>query len=89
MDAPRDTCPNAGGPDVFRNILDYPPDDCMDRLTTGQATRMAVGWNAYRWVHTHEPEVLTIPGAGTRPAGGVLCIVPSLACWEVPSAFKC
>jgi hypothetical protein len=50
VNAPRDTCPGQAGADVFRNILDYPPDACMDRLTTGQATRMAVGWNAYRWV---------------------------------------
>jgi hypothetical protein len=71
VDTPRDTCPAAGGPDVFRNILDYPPDDCMDRLTTGQATRMAVNWNAYRWVHRQWAAVL-------QPARGARAWLPAL-----------
>ncbi len=42
-----DTCP-AAGLDPVHNYMSYGDDPCLDRFTTGQATRMTQSWLAYR-----------------------------------------
>jgi hypothetical protein len=46
-DATLNTCA-APGRDPVRNFMNYVADACMDRFTTGQATRMSLVWDAYR-----------------------------------------
>jgi hypothetical protein len=46
----RDTCvgDRFPGVDPKENFMDYTDDACMDRFSSGQATRMALMWDAYR-----------------------------------------
>jgi hypothetical protein len=43
----RDTC-RADGLDPIENFMDYTDDVCMDRFSSGQATRMADQWTTFR-----------------------------------------
>ena len=43
----RDSC-SGGGPDPIENFMDYTDDDCMDRSSSGQGTRMTNAWATYR-----------------------------------------
>jgi hypothetical protein len=43
----RDTC-SGGGPDPIENFMDYSDDDCMDRFSSGQLSRMDAAWTTYR-----------------------------------------
>jgi hypothetical protein len=44
----RDSCPNRAGNDPVRNIMSYAHDDCRDRFTSDQATRMSNRWDLHR-----------------------------------------
>lgn len=44
----RDSCPNRDGNDPVRNIMGYAHDDCRDRFSGGQATRMSNQWDLHR-----------------------------------------
>jgi hypothetical protein len=44
----RDTCATLAGLDPIQNFMDYTDDNCMDRFSAGQTSRMDSMWATYR-----------------------------------------
>jgi hypothetical protein len=45
----RDSCAGKPGNDPIQNYMDFTDDECMDRFTPGQDTRMDQQFTTYRY----------------------------------------